>query len=224
MEFLKSIIIFTSLINFIKKQKRHLTVIYVFEKELIKNIGNKMISKNDAILFSGATVGAESEFGAIAEQFGIEEVNFSFEDHEVARIRGLRILNHEELKQGDFSLTYASKLMHRKYPETPTFRKILQSIWYQINNGQEIFVIGKILEDKTVKGGTGWGAEFAKICNKPLFVFDQDENRWFKWDGDNWINTKDPVISKSHFSGTGTRILKENGKKAIYDLFKRSFE
>lgn len=183
-----------------------------------------MISKNDAILFSGAALGAEFEFGAIAEQFGIEEVNFSFEDHEVARTRGLRILNHEELKQGDFSLSYASKLMHRKYPETSTFRKILQSIWYQINNGQEIFVIGKILEDKTVKGGTGWGAEFAKICNKPLFVFDQDENRWFKWDGENWINTKDPIITKSHFTGTGTRILKENGKKAILDLFKRSFE
>lgn len=183
-----------------------------------------MISKNDAILYSGAAIGAEYEFGAIAEQFGIEEVNFSFEGHEDSRKRGLRVLNHEELKQGDFSLTYASKLMNRKYPETPLFRKLLQSIWYQINNGQEIFVIGKILEDKTVKGGTGWGAEFAKICNKPLYVFDQDENRWFKWNKENWINVNDPVITKSHFTGTGTRLLKDNGKKAILDLFKRSFE
>ncbi len=183
-----------------------------------------MIAKKDAILFSGAAVGAEYEFGSIAEQFGIEEVNFSFDDHDVSRTRGLRILNHEELKQGDFSLAYTSKLMNRKYPETPTFRKILQSIWYQINNGQEIFVIGKILDDKTVKGGTGWGAEFAKICNKPLYVFDQDENRWFKWDSENWISHSEPVISKTHFTGTGTRIIKDNAKKAIYDLFKRSFE
>jgi len=36
MEFLKIILIFQYLINFIKKQKRHITVIYVFEKELIK--------------------------------------------------------------------------------------------------------------------------------------------------------------------------------------------
>jgi hypothetical protein len=183
-----------------------------------------MVSKEDAILFSGAAIGAEYEFGINAELMGIEEVNFSFEGHEVARTRGLRVLTHEELKQGDFSLSYASKLMNRKYPETPTFRKILQSIWYQINNGQEIFVVGKILEDKTVKGGTGWGAEFAKICNKPLYVFDQDENRWFKWDGENWINIKEPIITKNHFTGTGTRILKDNGKKAIADLFKRSFQ
>jgi hypothetical protein len=35
-----------------------------------------------------------------------------------------------------------------------TSRKIIQSIWYQINNGQEVFVISEIIDDKTVKGGT----------------------------------------------------------------------
>ena len=34
-------------------------------------------------------------------------------------------------------------------------------------------MIGEILDDRTVKGGTGWGAEFAKLCNKPLYLFDQ---------------------------------------------------
>ncbi|MBX3043659.1 MAG: hypothetical protein KIT33_02895 [Candidatus Kapabacteria bacterium] len=182
-----------------------------------------MVKKEDAILFSGAAPGAEAHFGTTAEKFGIEEVNFSFEGHEHSRLRGIRILNHEELKQGDISLTYASKIMNREYPKTPTFRKILQTIWYQINNGQEIYVIGKILDDKTVKGGTGWGAEFGKICNKPLFVFDQDENRWFKWNKEDWISVNEPLISSGHFTGTGTRLLKENGKKAIEDLFKRSF-
>ena len=38
--------------------------------------------------------------------------------------------------------------MNRRYPDTPTFRKILQSIWYQINNGQEIYVIGAIQPDQ----------------------------------------------------------------------------
>jgi hypothetical protein len=182
-----------------------------------------MVNKRDAILFSGAAPGAESQFGATAEKFGIDEVNFSFEGHELSRTRGIRILNHEELKQGDISLTYASKLMNREYPKTPTFRKILQTIWFQINSGQEIFVIGKILDDKTVKGGTGWGAEFAKICNKPLFVYDQDENRWFSWNKEDWISVAEPTINAPHFTGTGTRIVKDNAKKAIEDLFKRSF-
>jgi len=47
-----------------------------------------------------------------------------------------------------------SRLMHRRYSEGPTIRKVLQSLWYQLNNGQEIYVVGSILEDGTVKGGT----------------------------------------------------------------------
>jgi hypothetical protein len=121
------------------------------------------------------------------------------------------------------SLAYVSKLMHRRYPDTPLFKRVLQSIWHQVNNGQEIYVVGKVMDDGTVKGGTGWGAEFAKICNKPLFVFDQDQSKWFRWSGDAWESAGDPVIAHTDFTGTGTRFLNENGKQAIEALFKRSF-
>jgi hypothetical protein len=184
------------------------------------------MNKEECILFSGGLKGAEAEFGANAERLGIEEVNFTFDGHNIIRNRGLRILNHEELKLGDVSLEYVSRLMNRRYTNSPTFRKILQSIWYQINNGQEIYVIGEILEDKTVKGGTGWGAEFAKLCNKPLYVFDQKRDSWFNWKNLDWLECKkgaEPVISHIHFTGTGTRFLEENGKKAIAGLFERTF-
>ena len=137
-------------------------------------------------MFSGAAAGAEVEFGAAAERRGIEEINFSFEGHKDSRRRGIRTLNHEELLQGDVSLEYVSRMMHRQYPNTPLFKKVLQTIWHQVNAGQEIYVIGKILDDATVKGGTGWGEEFAKLCNKPLFVFDQDRDGWFRWTGREW--------------------------------------
>lgn len=184
------------------------------------------MNKEDYILFSGGAQGAEAEFGANAERLGIEEVNFTFEGHKIVRHRGLRVLNHEELKSGDVSLDYVSRLMNRRYTDSPVLRKVLQSIWYQINNGQEIYVIGEILEDKTVKGGTGWGAEFAKLCNKPLHVFDQPRNRWFSWDQTDWVERKGdhaPLITNIHFTGTGTRLLEDNGRKAIADLFERSF-
>ena len=182
------------------------------------------MKKEDCILFSGGINGTEAEFGMNAESFGIEEVNFTFEGHAIERKRGIRMLNHDELKNGDISLEYISKLMNRKYSETPVFRKILQSIWYQINNGQEIYVVGEILDDKTVKGGTGWGAEFAKLCNKPIFVFDQKRDGWFFWNQLDWVPcVESPVIKHVHFVGTGTRFIEENGKKAIRELFERSF-
>jgi hypothetical protein len=96
----------------------------------------------------------------------------------------------------------------------------------QINNGQEIYVIGKVLDDKTVKGGTGWGTEFAKLCNKPLHVFDQERSQWFTWNEGSWTERKkgeEPVIQHIHFTGTGTRFLEESGRKAVEGLFRRSF-
>jgi hypothetical protein len=181
-------------------------------------------TKRDCILYSGAAQGAEAEFGAAAERHGIQEVNFTFEGHTDARTRGIRVLTKAELKRGDVSLAYVSRLMHREYRDTPLFRKVLQSIWHQVNAGQEIYVVGKILDDGTVKGGTGWGAEFAKLCNKPLFVFDQDAGTWSRWDGRAWQKTGDPVIGHAEFAGTGTRFLNAAGKSAIESLFTRSFE
>jgi hypothetical protein len=181
---------------------------------------------SESILFSGGAPGAEAGFGACAERRGIEEVNFTFEGHVMARHRGVRVLNHEELQAGDVSLAYVARLTNRRYSDSPTIRKVLQTLWYQINNGQEIYVIGTILEDKTVRGGTGWGAEFAKLCNKPLYVFDQEHDCWARWNGDDWQaldRWAAPVITHPHFTGTGTRSIRENGKQAIEELFARSF-
>ena len=177
----------------------------------------------DCILYSGAANGAEATFGAAAERHGIAEVNFTFEGHNDARTRGIRVLTEPELKQGDVSLTYVSRLMHREFRDTRLFRRVLQSIWHQINNGLEVFVVGRILDDGTVKGGTGWGAEFAKLCNKPLYVYDQGAERWHRWSGDAWDEAATPVITQPRFTGTGTRFLDEGGAQAIADLFDRSF-
>ena len=182
---------------------------------------------SDCILFSGGASGAEAAFGAAAEHHGIEEVNFTFDGHAIERRRGVRVLNHEELQNGDVSLEYIARLLHRRYTDSPTIRKVLQTLWYQINNGQEIYVVGTILDDGTVRGGTGWGAEFAKLCNKPLHVFDQAKNGWYRWNQNGWESSGDaakPVITHAHFTGTGTRTLQDNGRLAIDDLLARSFK
>ena len=185
------------------------------------------MNARDCILFSGGAPGAEAAFGASAQRHGVEEVNFTFDGHKIDRHRGVRMLNHEELQAGDVSLEYVSRLMHRRFTDSPTIRKVLQTLWYQVNNGQEIYVVGTILEDGTVRGGTGWGAEFAKLCNKPLHVFDQDKDRWFTWNEGDWEPygaSEGPVITHPHFTGTGTRTLQANGARAIDQLFTRSFD
>jgi hypothetical protein len=186
--------------------------------------GGRHVRPQDCTLFSGAARGAEAAFGEAAERHGVEEVNFTFQGHHDARTRGLRVLSEVELQKGDVSLAYVSRLMHRRYPDTPLFRKVLQSIWHQVNEGREVFLVGKIQDDDTVVGGTGVSAEYAKFFNKPCHVFDQDRDGWFRWTGERWEAERDPVISQPRFTGTGTRFLRDNGRAAVDALFQRTFE
>lgn len=179
-----------------------------------------------ATLFSGGAQGSESAFGAAAEAYGVQEVTFTFAGNEPQRSRGLRALSAEDLALRDVSVQYVSRLMGRSYPshtDELSFRSLLQSICWQVASGKEIFVVGEILPDDTVKGGTGWGAEFAKICNKPLFVFDQAHGDWFRWDQTRWVPARGATITREAFTGIGTRALNETGRQAIIELFEHSF-
>ena len=118
------------------------------------------------VLYSGAAQGSESEFGKCAEKLGVQEVNYTFNGHIIYRTRGIRVLTSEELLKGDVSLAYLSKLMNRKYNTGSMFKKVLQSIWHQINSAEEVFVVGTILDDNTVKGGTGGEQNIQKYVTK----------------------------------------------------------
>jgi hypothetical protein len=202
----------------------HLTACAGSRTKSVETREGSTVKREECILFSGAAQGTEAEFGAAAERYGLEEVNFTFPGHSDARRRGIRVLSDAELAQGDVSLSYVSRLMHRRYPDTPLFQKVLQTIWHQVNNAREIFVVGKVLPDNTVSGGTGVGAEYAKFFNKPLFVFDQAKGSWFHWTGEAWEPAADPLITQARFCGTGTRFLEDNGRAAIEALFARTFK
>ncbi len=175
-------------------------------------------------LLSGGAKGAEATFGACAERWGLAEQNYSFEGHSLReRQRGVIILSEVELRRGDFSLVYVSKRLGRVLSDIPLVRNVLQTIWYQINAAREVFVIGQIQDDGTVRGGTGWGAELARLWKKPLYVFDQQKRTWFRWSGSAWEIITAPIISSESFAGIGTQNLTEDGKQAITELFQRSF-
>ena len=155
----------------------------------------------------------------------MSETNYSFDGHKyLERQRGVVLLSEADLAKGDFSLVYVSKRLGRVLSEIPLVRNVLQTIWYQVNAASQVFVIGAIQEDGTVRGGTGWGAELARLWKKPLFVFDQNKRVWFRWSGKSWeLAAPSPVITGESFAGIGTQNLTEDGRQAIIDLFRRSF-
>ena len=174
-------------------------------------------------LLSGGANGAEAEFGACAERWGLTEANYSFPGRGAVRSRGLIELSEEELKLGDVSSAYLKAHMHRSYPDTPLFRRVLQSIWHQVNTAGEVFHVGQLQADNTARGGTGWAVELAKHWGKPVYVFDQDRHAWFRWQEHEWVEVATPTITRDRFTGTGTRFLNDAGKEAIHQLFENSF-
>lgn len=174
-------------------------------------------------LLSGACRGAEETFGALAEKYGLQEVNFSFAGRTVMRARGLVELSETELKQGGVNASYVEAQMHRSFSKTPQFQKMLQTIWHQVATAGEVFVVGLILPDGTVNGGTGWAAELARTFKKPVHVFDQERKGWFTWKDGTWSEEPKPRITRTRFCGTGTRYLSEEGRQAIEDLYKDTF-
>lgn len=175
-----------------------------------------------ATLYSGGAHGTEAAFGAAAERHGIREVNFTFDGHVQARTRGAHPLTERELAEGDVSLAYVSRRLRRSYSESALIRRVLQSLWHQVKHAEIVFIVGTIQEDGTVTGGTGWSVELARMWNKRLWVFDQDKDGWYRWSGEEW-EPGTPVIDAESLCGTGTRYLVESGRRAIDELFARSF-
>jgi len=181
-----------------------------------------MSDRSHITLYSGGHKGTESEFGRLAEEWGITEVNFSFEGHNPARTRGIRVLSPEELDKGNVSMEIVSARMGRKFARANKIRKVIQAIFHMVNNGYQVIAVGWIQPDGTVKGGTGWGVELARLFNRPVHVYDQERKGWFTWRDNAWTSEA-PSLEKETFVGTGTRNLTEDGRQAIADFYTRAF-
>jgi hypothetical protein len=181
-----------------------------------------MLAKEKWTLYSGGLKGAETAFGEAAEKWSVNEVNFCYSGQKTNRQKNLKVLSEDELKRGDISMEMVSQMMHRTYYQTEKIRKVLQTIFHMVNSGYQVFVIGTILEDNTVKGGTGWAVELAKLFNRPLSVYDQEKGSWYSWKQGAWVQDT-PKIEHETFVGAGTRNLSENGRQAIENLFAAAF-
>ena len=181
-----------------------------------------MATAKKAKLISGGHKGAEAEFGRAAKRHGITQTTLSFKGHAMEWPVNVKVMTAAELAAGDVSMQIVSKHMGRTYHEAALIRRVFQSLYHMVNGAYQVFAIGWIQPDNTVKGGTGWGVELAKLFNRETWVYDQEKNAWFRWADGRW-NEGAPKIEARPFAGTGTRNLSESGRAAIEALFTDSF-
>ncbi len=178
----------------------------------------------DCTLFSGGAAGSEAAFGEAAERRGVQEVAFTFEGHLQSRTVGRRELSPQELAMGDVSLTYVSKQLNRSYNDAGgLIRGVLQTLWHMVRRSQQVFVVGTIQQDGTVRGGTGWSVELARMWSRELWVFDEPRATWHQWHAEQGWTPGVPKIHAAHICGTGTRQITDAGRRAIDALFAESF-
>jgi hypothetical protein len=180
-----------------------------------------MLDRSQVRLLHGGHRGAESEFGRAAEEWGLRETTLSFEGHKVERAHNVDFLSTEELAKGRVSLEFVFQRSGRRFVRGKGLRAVFKMMFQLVTRSEELFAIGWIQPDDTVRGGTGWGVELARVFNRPVHVFDQEREGWFSWEATTWVSSE-PLLHAGTFAATGTRNLTESGKQAIRALFERS--
>lgn len=186
--------------------------------------------------YSGGAEGADTMFEKEGEKYGIKTVAYSFYGHNTSS-KNKWDLTQNQLEEGFKIVEVANTKLKRNITTISTYvKKLLSRDWFQVKNSDCVYAVGIFKTENQVSGGTGWAIQMAIDNNKPIYFFEQNKNKWFKYEkghGDlNYdrfaepdrfreISYIPPLTEK--FAGIGTRNLNENGKNAIKELYRINF-
>ena len=124
----------------------------------------------------------------------------------------------ENAKNGDRKAIYALNLIRRDY--------------VQMVKSDRIIAVGRLTNQFTVDGGTGYAVQMAidsnafEGTNKEIYVFNTADNEWYKCSNDSsygyyFFKSGIPTLTENT-AGIGDTELTDEGKKAIEDVFKKT--
>lgn len=176
------------------------------------------------ICHSGGCPGADMAWETEGEKYGVKTISYSFHNHQQEG-KNQKILSPKELQEGYDAAKIADKTLKRNFDviQYPYVKNLLARNWFQVKNAEAVYAISKkFLSNNIVDGGTGWAVQMAIDSNKPIYVFDQVTNRWYKYNTNNNIfdpiSSTAPILTKN-FAGIGTRDLTDSGLQAIINTY-----
>lgn len=191
----------------------------------------------DYINYSGGAPGSDLFWESMSLKYGIRTVAFSFPEHKTVS-RSRKDLTIPELIEGYAKAEQAAKGLKRNIELSTSYvKKLLSRDWFQVKNSDEIFAVGRIIDPgkmgnkymnksskQVIDGGTGYACMMGIQHNKNVNVFNQLDNKWYKWDFKLgvFVEQDTPILTKN-FAGVGTRELSKDGENAIKNVFIKSF-
>jgi len=180
---------------------------------------NNNIKPSDYQLFSGGAIGSDIIFEKIGKEYGLTKFNHYWYGKMNPFSKPEDKISEEDYQEGIKKVFEANKILKRKGFEK--FMNLLARNWCQVKYSDATFAIGKIVGNN-VDGGTGWACAMTIIENKPLYVFDQEKEKWYFWNDTKFEVCVTPKLTQN-FAGIGTREINENGVKAITNVYKKTF-
>jgi hypothetical protein len=177
------------------------------------------------ICHSGGCPGADMEWENEGNKYGIKTIAYSFWNHKHEG-KNPKVLTVDELGEGFQHVLEANKTLKRNPQGTYQYVKnLLSRNWFQVKNSESIFAISKFIKNPIVNGGTGWAVQMAVDNKKPVYLFDQENNKWFTFNYETMIFDEYTDIPKltENFAGIGTREINEYGKQAIKKIYQTNF-
>lgn len=185
---------------------------------------------------SGGANGSDITFEKFALEYNVEVRAYSFEEHNTTTTNRI-ILSDYELLEGWKKAQRAAKSLKRNTSNLSEYIKnLLSRNWFQVKNSEAIFAVGYILDpgdqgeriiNKTKKqvidGGTGYAIEMSIQHNKPVFIFNQTDNKWYKWNLNQFREIDYIPKLTENFAGVGTRELTYQGSESIRNLYISKF-
>lgn len=184
--------------------------------------------------YSGAAPGADTVWTEIGKEFGIgKQRDFIPEDLDNPR---LTAENKQEIENAYQQAV--RDLGRRELNPNTRGGKLVRRDYLQAKAADAIFAVGTI-SNNNVNGGTGYAVAMAKRMGKPIHVFDYNQNQWFTWNGETFVQEDTPTLTKK-YAGIGTTDIaktkwgKDNPKyvgeeleqraiQAIRDVYEKTF-
>lgn len=191
----------------------------------------KELDTTKIVCNSGGAIGSDTYFENYSVEKGIKVNAFSYMTKSHQSDNKVEI-SDSDYSEGILEIRKANRILNRYGIEK--YMNLLARNWAQVKYSDEIFAVGSIIKSgekdsrgyknkstyDIVSGGTGYATTMAILHSKPLYVFEQNHDKWFQWSyiSNTFIMCKDPKITTQSFAGIGTREIKPNGIEAIKKL------
>lgn len=194
------------------------------------------IDPHKIICHSGGADGSDTIFENLTIQWGGQVKAYSYKTKNHNSPYKVEI-SEEDYQEGILKVKKANLTLKRWGIDK--YMNLLARNWSQVKYSEQIIAIGVIVDPgkkgpggyyskssyQVVDGGTGYATTMGINEGKPIYVFDQLREHWFRWSytTNSFIKCGTPKLISNNFAGIGTREINKSGIVSIEEFFLFNF-